>query len=131
MHTARQGGTSMEAKRSIMLEEMIRLSPLCSGKLYERYISCGKKNCRCQDKENPRLHGPYYEWVRRIDGKSVSRILRPGPDLEKVKAGIKNYNHIQELFNDLLRRDEESVLSADRAVKNEGKKNTRKIYMRH
>ena len=121
----------MESRRSNIFEEMIQLGLLCSGKLYERYMQCGKKNCRCHDSEEPKLHGPYYEWVRRIGGKQVGRILRPGPELEKVKAGIENYNRFQGLLGDLLQRDEESVLSADRAVKNEGKKNSRKIYRRH
>jgi len=58
-------------------------------------------------------------------------MLRPGPELEKVKAGIENYNRFQVLLGDLLRRDEASVLSADRVVKDEGKKNSRKIYRRH
>ena len=116
----------MEKKRSTILEEMIQLAPLCSGRLYERYIPCGKRNCRCRDRENPRPHGPYYEWVRRLDGKQVGRMLRPGPALEKVKAGIENYNRFQDLLGSLLRRDEASVLSAARAVEGEGKKNSRK-----
>ena len=121
----------MEMRRSNILEEMIELGTLCSGALHERYIPCGKKNCRCHDSENPKLHGPYYEWTRRIDGKQVGRMLRPGSDLEKVKVGIENYNRFQALLGELLRRDEASVLSADRAVKEEGKKNSRKIYRRH
>ena len=112
----------METKRSIIFEELIQLAPLCSGKLYERYLACGKNNCRCHDPENPKLHGPYYEWVRRIDGKQVGRMLRPGSDLEKIKTGIENYNRFQVLLSELLRRDEESVLSADRAVRGERKK---------
>jgi len=127
----RYGGALMEMKRSSIFEEMIQLAPLCSGTLYERYITCGKKNCRCHDKENPKLHGPYYEWVRRINGKQVGRMLRPGPDFEKVKTGIENYDRFQGLLNGLLRRDEDSVLSADRAVRDEGKKNSRKIYRRN
>jgi hypothetical protein len=121
----------MESKRSSIFEEMIQLAPLCSGKLYERYISCGKENCRCHDTEDPKLHGPYYEWVRRIDGKQIGRMLRPGPDLEKIKAGIENYNRFQVLLGNLLRRDEGSVLSADRAVGGEGKKNSRRIYRKY
>jgi len=121
----------MEMKRSNILDEMIKLTPLCSGNLYERYTPCGKKNCRCQDKENPKLHGPYYIWARIVNGKQVTRTLRPGPDLESVKEGIENDRRFKVLYGDLLRNDEASVISADRAVKNEGKKNSRKIYRRH
>jgi len=121
----------MEMKRSSILEEMIKLTPLCSGNLYERYTPCGKKNCRCQDAEEPKLHGPYYLWTRIIDGKHVSRTLSPGPDLERVKEGIENSRRFQVLYGDLLRNDEASVLPADRAVKDDGKKNFRKRYRRH
>ena len=121
----------MDMGRSNIFEEMIQLAPLCSGALYEQYIPCGKKNCRCHDTENPKLHGPYYVWSRRIDGKQVNRTLRPGLDLDRVKKGIENYARFQGLLGGILQRDEESVLSADRAVKNEGKKNSRKIYRRH
>ena len=112
----------MEMGRSKIFEEMIKLGPLCSGTLHERYITCGKENCRCQESENPKRHGPYYEWVRRIEGKQVGRMLRPGPELEKVKAGIENYNRLQMLVGDLLRGEEASVLSADRVVGDDGKK---------
>jgi hypothetical protein len=125
------GGSLMETRRINIVEEIIKLTPLCSGALYEQYIPCGKKNCRCHDKENPKLHGPYFVWVRRIDGKQVNRTLCPGPELEKVKEGIENYSRFQVLLGELLRRDEASVLSADRAVKDEGKKNSRRIYRRH
>jgi len=118
----------MEMNRVNILEKLIELTPLCSGKLYEQYIPCGKKNCRCHDKENPRPHGPYYVWVRHVDGKQVNRTLRPGPDVERVKGGIENYHRFQMLLADLLRRDEATVLSADRAVDVEGKKNFVKRY---
>jgi len=121
----------METRRSMIIGELIKLGPLCSGTLYERYISCGKQNCQCHNSENAIRHGPYYEWVRRINGKQIGRMLRPGPDLDKVKAGIANYERFQTLLGDLLRRDEASVLSADRAVSEDGKKNSRKIYRKH
>jgi hypothetical protein len=120
----------MDTGRSNIFEELIKLGPLCSGKLSERYIPCGKKNCRCKDSENPQLHGPYYTWVRYIAGKQINRTLCPGPELEMVKVGIENYARFQSLICDLLRRDEESVVSAYRAVKDEGKKNSGKIYRR-
>jgi hypothetical protein len=118
----------MEMNRSNIIEEMIKLTPLCSGTLHERHITCGKKNCRCQDKDNPKLHGPYYAWNRIINGKQVSRTLRPGSELERVKEGIENGRRFQVLYDDLLRNDEATVLSAYRAVDRDSKKNSRKLY---
>jgi Family of unknown function (DUF6788) len=50
--------------------------PALPGTLLERYNRCGKPNCRCKH-DPPTLHGPYYQWTRKIDGKTVSRWLNP------------------------------------------------------
>ncbi len=39
-----------------------------------RAYRCGKPNCRCHA-DPPKLHGPYAEWTRKIDGKTVTRRL--------------------------------------------------------
>ena len=44
------------------------------GTLTVRSYACGKPNCRCHA-DPPRLHGPYAEWTRKIDGKTVTRRL--------------------------------------------------------
>jgi len=120
----------MTMSRNNIWQEMIQLSPLCSGSLHEQYLPCGKPSCRCHDSKSPKLHGPYYLWIRRIGGKQVNRTLRPGPDLEKVKAGIENYHRLQALFSDLLKQEEEKVLSSERAIGTEGKKNFRRRFRR-
>ena len=112
----------MEMERSSIFEEMITLTPICSGKLYEQYFPCGKKGCRCQDADDPKLHGPYYTWVRRQKGKQINRTLKPGTELDRVKEGITNYHRFQTLCDALLRRDEAMVLSTDRAIDGEIKK---------
>ena len=106
----------MTPARARLWQRMIELSPLCSGSLHEQYLRCGKPACRCHDASNPRLHGPYYLWERRIGGKQVNRTLRPGPELERVKAAIANYRQFQELFRQLLEQEEAAVLGAERAV---------------
>jgi hypothetical protein len=50
--------------------------PALPGTLLERYNRCGKPNCRCKQ-DPPTLHGPYYQWTRKIDGKTVTRTLSP------------------------------------------------------
>jgi len=120
----------MRLSRGSLYQEMIQLSPLCSGSLHEQYLRCGKSNCRCHDSRSPQLHGPYYLWIRHMGGRQVNRTLRPGPDLERIKVGIENYRKFQSLFARLLEHDEEQVLSSDRAISREGKKNSRKRFRR-
>lgn len=120
----------MKSARTILWKEMMELSPLCSGSLHEQYLPCGKSNCRCHDPKSPRLHGPYYLWVRRVHGRQVNRTLRPGPDLEKVKIGIQNYHKFQSLFGQMLEEEEREILASERAVAPEGKKNSKKRFRR-
>jgi hypothetical protein len=58
----------------------------------------------------------------------VNRTLRPGPELERVKTGIHNYRRFQALFSQVLGQEEQQVLSSDRALGNEGKKNFKKRF---
>ncbi len=120
----------MTTSHNSIWQEMIQLSPLCSGSLHEQYLQCGKPTCRCHDSKSPKIHGPYYLWVRRIGGRQVNRTLRPGPDLERVKEGIENYHRFQALFSDLLMQEEEKVLSSERAAGAGGKKNSRRRFRR-
>ena len=41
------------------------------GTLLKRFMPCGKPGCACQASP-PRLHGPYYQWTRKIGGKTVT-----------------------------------------------------------
>ena len=114
----------MKMSHGSIWKEMMQLTPLCTGSLYEQYFPCGKKGCSCLDSENPKLHGPYYVWARRIDGRQVNRTLRPGIYVEKVKEGIVNYTRFKELCTELMRQNEEQILPTERGLNNEeGKKN--------
>ena len=46
------------------------------GSLIEYSHLCRKPNCRCMA-DPPRPHGPYHQWTRKLDGKTVTRRLSP------------------------------------------------------
>ena len=58
-------------KRDILLLGFIR-----RGSLVRRFMPCGKPGCRCQAR-SPKLHGPYYQWTRKVRGKTVTVRLTP------------------------------------------------------
>jgi hypothetical protein len=116
----------MTPSRATRWQQLMELSPLCSGSVHEQYLTCGKPECRCHDRKAPQRHGPYYLWIRRLGGKQVNRTLRPGPDLERVRQGIANYQKWQRLLGELLEEEESQVLAGERAVAAEGKKNFRR-----
>lgn len=41
------------------------------GSVQRRFMPCGKSGCRCQA-DPPKLHGPYYQWTRKVQGKTVT-----------------------------------------------------------
>ena len=49
---------------------------IASGSVAPRYNRCGKEGCGCHA-DPPRLHGPYFQWTAKVDGKTVNRRLTP------------------------------------------------------
>ncbi|HEY6424798.1 MAG TPA: DUF6788 family protein, partial [Pseudonocardiaceae bacterium] len=47
---------------------------IASGSVAQRYNRCGKPNCGCHA-DPPRLHGPYWHWTAKVDGKTVNKRL--------------------------------------------------------
>lgn len=111
------------SSKALLWQKLMALSPLCTGSLHEQYLRCGKANCRCHDPQNPQLHGPYYLWIRRNNGKQVNRTLRPGPALEHIRQGIANYQLFQQYCGQLLLEEENQVLDPERALVSVTKKN--------
>jgi len=53
---------------------LTRIGYFRHGTLLKRFIACGKPGCACQASP-PRLHGPYYQWTRKVGGKTVTVLL--------------------------------------------------------
>jgi len=47
---------------------------ITAGSVAPRYNKCGKANCACHA-DPPKLHGPYWHWTAKVDGKTVNRRL--------------------------------------------------------
>ena len=47
------------------------------GTITIRRARCGKPRCACAA-HPPALHGPYIQWTRTVNGKTVTRLLSPG-----------------------------------------------------
>jgi hypothetical protein len=65
---------AQQAARNRIAAQLAATGFALPGTLTIRAYACGKPNCRCHA-DPPRLHGPYAEWTRKIDGKTVTRRL--------------------------------------------------------
>jgi hypothetical protein len=69
------------------------------GTILERLICCKKPGCRCMA-DPPQLHGPYYQWTRKVNGKTVTRLLTV-EQRERYEAWFDNAKRIRALLADL------------------------------
>lgn len=58
-----------ELKRSLG-----RIGYIFPGSVAKRFMPCGRSSCRCATDSSKR-HGPYYEWTRKLAGKTASARL--------------------------------------------------------
>jgi hypothetical protein len=65
-----------EHRRQAILDLIATLGFCLPGTLTERHTRCSTPGCRCHS-DPPTLHGPYYSWTRKINGKTVTRTLTP------------------------------------------------------
>ena len=69
------------------------------GSLVRRFMPCGKPGCRCQARR-PKLHGPYYQWTRKVRGKTVTvRVSKAEAMLLRrwIDEGRRLDRHIDEM----------------------------------
>lgn len=71
------------------------------GSLVRRFMPCGKAGCGCQASP-PRLHGPYYQWTRKVNGKTVTvRLSRPEANL--IETWITNGRRLDHIVKQMER----------------------------
>ncbi len=60
---------------------------------------CGKPSCACHA-DQPKLHGPYHTWTRKVAGKTTTRRLTP-EQLERYRPWFENNRRLQALVGEL------------------------------
>ena len=66
-----------------------------SGTLTQRQTRCGTSTCRCHN-DPPELHGPYWQWTTKVDGKTVTRRLTP-EQADLYREWIANNRELRDL----------------------------------
>jgi hypothetical protein len=66
------------------------------GSVTQRRTRCGRRNCGCHA-DPPRLHGPYWQWTRKIAAKTICRWLSDGQHRDYT-AWIDNDRRLRELL---------------------------------
>ena len=69
------------------------------GSLTHRRTRCGHHNCACHA-DPPRLHGPYWQWTRKVAAKTVGRWLSDDQHHD-YQTWVDNDHRLRELLTRL------------------------------
>ncbi len=92
--------------------ELAALGPCLPGSLVVRVGPCGKQACACHE-DPSRHHGPFRSWTRKIDGKTVTRLLSE-EQLADYQVMFDNRRRLKELVSQLEQLGLEVVEHDDR-----------------
>ena len=104
---------SYERRYRDLAGELANIGYIASGSLALRHNRCGKANCGCHA-DPPRLHGPYWQWTAKVNGKTVNKRLTEGQAL-LYREWIANDRKAQSLLQQMraIAADAAAVIIAD------------------
>jgi hypothetical protein len=82
------------------------------GTVRKHYMKCGHKGCKCHS-DPPQLHGPYYDWTRRVEGKTKTVRLTEN-QAKIVNQWISNMRKVEQIISEM---EKISVQAAEEKIK--------------
>jgi uncharacterized protein DUF6788 len=92
---------SLEADRSKLLEEFLRLGDLRPGSITAVVRRCGKPSCHCAKPNDPG-HDPQFRLTRRVAGRTVTESFPNPAALRKAQREVAEFHRLQKLRDDLV-----------------------------
>jgi hypothetical protein len=99
------------ATRKRLAAALAEIDAALPGSVVIRHMRCGKSGCRCKA-DPPSLHGPYIQWTRSVQGKTVTRFLTQ-EQFERYRPWFNNAKRLRELLNKLETQTLKAVESAE------------------
>lgn len=69
-----QAGRQRARAQAHIAEQLSEIGFALPGSVSVRHYRCGKGNCACHS-DPPKLHGPSVQWTRKLNNKTVNRVL--------------------------------------------------------
>jgi hypothetical protein len=87
---------ALEARRAELYAQLAEVGDFRRGSLNAVYRRCGKANCACAAPGHPG-HGPQWNLTRKVNGRTRTEHLKPGPELDKARREIAEYQRFRDL----------------------------------
>lgn len=84
------------ATRAGLAAELGQIDGALPGSIVRRKMRCGKRGCACKA-DPPTLHGPYIQWTRTVEGKTVTRFLNED-QLARYQPWFDNARRLKDLI---------------------------------
>ena len=72
---------------------------ICLGSVAQRWLTCGRPACACHHDPTHR-HGPYYQWTRKVNGRTESRWLDESL-VRLYQEGIQNHQRLDAIVQQM------------------------------
>lgn len=95
----------LERRRAELYEQLGRVGDFRRGSLNEVRRKCGKPNCACAAPGHPG-HGPQWNLTRTVEGRTRAVHLRPGPELDKARREVAQYERFRDLVGQVTEVNE-------------------------
>ena len=92
---------TLEADRSKLLEEFLRLGDLRHGSITATVRKCGKPTCHCAKPNDPG-HDPQFRLTRKVDARTVTESFPTPAALRKAQREVDEFRRLQKLNDDLV-----------------------------
>lgn len=97
---------ALEARRAELYAQLSEVGDFRRGSLSAVYRRCGKPNCACAAPGHPG-HGPQWNLTRKVNGRTVTEHLKPGPELDKARREIAGYQRFRDLAGQITEVSEQ------------------------
>jgi hypothetical protein len=100
-----------QARAREIARELAQIGYALPGSIVQRSTACGKQGCRCQA-DPPILHGPYLSWIRKTDGKAITRKLTPEQE-QRYRPWFDNARRLHQLVSELQTLSVQAIEDAE------------------
>ena len=98
-----KGITACRRKISALMKRVYQNTEMLQGSLVEKYVRCGKDNCRCA---NGTGHGPVYYLSFKEKGRTRLIYIRQD-EVDKVRKQIRKFKQYKKIGGEISRINRE------------------------
>jgi hypothetical protein len=105
----------------VLVAQLADVGYIAAGSITRRHTRCGTPSCRCHA-DPPQMHGPYWQWTAKIDGKTVTRRLSQ-TEAELYQGWIANDRQLRAIITQMR----QVAAKATELTMNEAKNKSAKV----